>query len=66
MSGERYTAVASGDRVRSERERETPDLGRTSRSTHGTGDEGAESLMERWRDSPHCTEHERKERWPVG
>ena len=66
MSGERYDAVTTGGRVRSERERETFDQGRSGRSTIETREERSESVAERWRESPHCTERERNERWPVG
>ncbi len=68
MSGQRYDAVTSGDRVRRESGREAAGHRDAARDAGGTGEEQRRTgaVMEPWRESPHCTEHERRERWPVG
>lgn len=69
MSGERYDAVASGDRARDGADgRAVSDDRNYTRNANGDGGERGRAGPgpERWHDSPYCTEHERRERWPVG
>jgi hypothetical protein len=69
MSADRQGMLASsGDHARSDGGRGSAEYGeRTAgRNTAAERRERGEVPVERWRMSPHCTERERRERWPLG
>ena len=69
MSGERHGMAAGGDRAWSEGGRMSAEPAeRTGGARNGVREprDLRDAMGERWRSSPHCTEHERRERWPLG